>query len=776
MSMQAAENAQVRKGPGAADPAGRATPGGRPDSPAGRAPVVAAKSVAGTAVAGKVLAWTADCISRDVEARRLFLWLPVAMALGIGLYFSAGSEPEPGAPAWLAGVALVAAVMARHRPFARGVLAALAAAAAGFALSAWRTADVAAPVLDRPASGSLSGFIETAEARAGGGRILLRVHAFADRPADRLPFRVRVSLPDTAHLKAGDFIVAQARLIPPPPASRPGGYDFAREAYFQRIGAVGSLTGPVALAPAPFEPPLAFRLSAAVDRARNALTSRIVAVIGGAPGAVAASLVTGKRGLIPEPVNEALRAAGIYHVVSISGLHMVLAAGMVFWFVRAAAAAVPAVALRWPVRKIAALVAIAAGCAYNVFAGAEIATQRALVMSVALFGAVLADRAALSMRNLAFAALLVMAFEPESVLGPSFQMSFAAVAALIALYERTGAVAAAGEAGLLPSSAGSAGIGPALGPRSRWRGRIARAVIGTAAATLVAEAATAPFGLYHFQRFTLFGLVGNALTLPLVSIVVMPMALLGALASPFGLDAPFWQVMGLGVEAMLWLAARVASWPGARGLVPSFGTPALLLLVAAGVWLVVWTTSWRWLAVFPALAGILLASVTTGPALVVAPDGRSAMVRQPDGRLALVGKSPGTFVLDQWLRADADPRPADDQTIRQSARCDATGCVGHLFDGQAVSIVLRPAAFEDDCRRAAVIISPLPAPGWCRPALLLDRPALTVTGAVSVLVTPDGFAIRPARDPLAIRPWHPRPPAAARRTIDPSADDDEAAW
>lgn len=719
--------------------------------------------------------WISGCLALEAAARRSFLWLPVAMGLGIVLYFTAEAEPSPSPPTALAILAAVAAFAARNMPLARGAFAGLAAAMAGFAIAGWRSADVAAPVLDRPAFGVLSGFIETTEVRAGGGRLRLRVHAFADRPPERTPYRVRVTLPQVGALKAGDFIVARARLIPPPPASRPGGYDFAREAYFQRIGAVGSLTGSVELAPAPAEAPLSLRTAAAVDRARNALTARIVAVIGGAPGAVAASLVTGKRGLIPEPVNEVLRAAGIYHVVSISGLHMVLAAGMVFWTVRAVAAAIPAIALGWPIRKIAAVVAILAGCAYNIFAGAEIATQRALVMSVALFGAVLADRAALSMRNLAFAALIVMALEPESVLGPSFQMSFAAVAALIALYERTGSIAAAGESGMMPGLSGASPVKKWIPPSglsmraARW---LAKAVLGTAAATLVAEAATSPFGLYHFQRFTLYGLIGNALTLPLVSIVVMPTAVLGVLATPFGLDAPFWLAMGWGVSAMLRLSELVASWPGARGLVPAFDTPALLLLVLAGLWLVLMTTSLRWLALVPGLAGAALAASAPAPAVVVAADGRSAMVRQKDGRLALVGASPGPFVLDQWLRADGDPRAADDPTVRQGPRCDPSGCVALLADGRALAIVLKHGAFEEDCRRAIIVVAPIPAPAWCRPDMLFDEPYLARSGALALRPSGVRLDIQASRSALSVRPWHPEPPPSARASLEALGEDD----
>ena len=732
-------------------------PGGTAASDAAARPAPAPRT-ARAAVAG----WW----SREVDARRPFLWLPVAMAAGIALYFAADGEPAPGLPLALAAAAGLAAWHVRRALLPRAACLAAAMACLGFGLSAVRTAGVAAPVIDRPVAGVLGGFVESAEARVAGGRIVVRVHDLAGHRAERRPWRVRVTLPDVAGIKAGDFIVARVRLVPPPPASRPGGYDFAREAFFQRLGGVGSVIGPVAIAPPPVEPPLDLRVGAAVDRARNALTRRIVDVIGGPAGPVAASLVTGKRGLIPEPVNETLRAAGIYHVVSISGLHMVLAAGMVFWGVRALGAAVPAVALRWPVRKIAAAAAILAGAAYNVFAGAEIATQRALIMTVALFGAVLVDRAALSMRNLAIAALVVMALEPESLLGPSFQMSFAAVAALIALYERTGAPVAGAEAGAAPQPA------PPRPPEG-WIARGLRLLAGTAAATLAAEAATAAFSLYHFQRLTLYGLVGNALTLPLVSFVVMPMAVLGALASPFGLDAPFWQVMGLGVDAMLAVSAHVAAWPGAVAVVPAFGPLPLLLTVAAGLWLVLMTTPLRWAALAPAAAGIGLAAAAPAPALVVSADGRSAAVRQADGRLALAGASPGAFALDQWLRADGDPRTADDASLR-GARCDPAGCVARLPDGRAVAVVARAAAFAQDCRRAHVVVTPLVAPVWCRPAALVDRAVLARTGALVLYPDGEGFAVRPARSLGARRPWHPAaPPPAPAPTGRSAAEEDE---
>lgn len=408
----------------------------------------------------------------------------------------------------------------------------MAAAFLGFAAAAWRVSEVAAPVLTRTTIGPLIGTVEALDEREVGARLLIRVESFAGLAPEARPARVRVSFRKTPTPLPGDVVAATARLLPPPEAARPGGYDFARDAYFQGIGAVGSLVGAVTIR-APTEPlPLRLRLAATLDAARNGLTRRIAEAAGGQAGAVAAALVTGKRGLIGPATNDALRAAGIYHVVSISGLHMVLAAGVVFWLVRALLALVPHCALLWPIKKIAAGFAMVGVTAYCAFSGWDIAAERSLIMTLIMLGAILVDRPALSMRNLALAALIALAREPEGLLGPSFQMSFGAVAGLIAC------------ARLID---GRLFVRPGAGRLGRLVGSGLSAVTGTLATTLVAQVATAPFATYHFQTIQPFGLVGNALTLPLVSLVVMPSAVIGILAYPFALDRPIWWLMGQAV-------------------------------------------------------------------------------------------------------------------------------------------------------------------------------------------------------------------------------------
>ncbi|HEV2559424.1 MAG TPA: ComEC/Rec2 family competence protein [Microvirga sp.] len=672
----------------------------------------------------------------EVEQRRLFPWLAVAFGAGILLFFAAEGRPALWAPVLVASLGAAAAMCLRGRPLPFGIALAIAAFFAGFSAGVVRARSVEAPALDRTVVAPLRGIVEAIEERPDGARLTVRVLALDRVPPGRQPKRVRVTARDVRGLGPGQEIAATARLLPPPEPAWPGGYDFARDARYRGIGAVGSLVGDIA-ASAPAQPlDLGLRLAAGVDAARNALTQRIAASIGGQAGAVSAALVTGKRGLIEEPTNDILRAAGIYHIVSISGLHMVLAAGTIFWSVRALLALSATAALMWPVKKIAALAAMVGAGAYCIFSGSEVATERSLVMTLVMFGAMLVDRPALSVRNLAIAAVIVLAREPETLIGPSFQMSFGAVAALIALS---------------PLLQLRAGEGAPSGPLDRaWRWAL-RAFAGLVAMTLVASLATAPFAAYHFQTLNPFGLVGNGLALPLVSLAVMPAALLGVLAYPFGLDGPVWWVMGLAVDQVLAVSAWVSGFEGSNVVVPAFGAGALALFSGALLVATLPASALRWLAVLPSGAGLALAATPPRYDLFVDREGAGAAVRGRDGALVILGK-PSDFVVEQWLRADGDGRGADDAALRQAATCDPAGCVAITTGGRAVAYVTDRSALEEDCRRAAVVITRLDAPG-CGAPLVLDRPALLRRGATAARFGEADLAIRSTRLKEERRPW-----------------------
>lgn len=697
--------------------------------------------------------WLERNLAREIEQRRLFPWLAVCFGLGIILFFQA-ERPALWAPLGALVVSTAAAVRLRHNLLTLSVCIGLAAVFAGFSAGVIRTRSVAAPVLTRTVIAPVSGFIEAIEDREEGKRILLRVASLQGMAEAERPLLVRASLRNGDHLSAGQFIAGTARLLPPPQPAWPGGYDFSRDAYYRGIGAVGSFTGTVRQLEPPTSPGWSLRLAARIDEARNALTQRIAASIGGAAGGVGAALVTGKRGLIGETTNDVLRAAGIYHIVSISGLHMVLAAGTFFWLVRALLALSPGLALHWPVKKIAAVAAMVGATAYCIFSGSDVATERSLVMTLVMFGAVLVDRPALSLRNLSIAALIVLAREPEALLGPSFQMSFGAVAAMMTLVP------------LMQRRRAEVGSAMLIDKMLSWAGRSA---FGLVATTLVASLATAPFAAYHFQSLNPYGLIGNALALPLVSLVVMPAAVLGVLAYPFGLDAPIWTIMGIAVAKVLDVSAWVGGFSGSTVVVPALGAGALALLSAGLLVLTIPASQLRWFALIPAGAGLAFAAMPHRYDIYVDRNGAGAAIRNRLGELTIVGK-PSDFVVEQWLRADGDGRRSDDASLKQAARCDRLGCVVETETQRAVAIVQEFSAFEDDCRRAAIIITRLDAPSNCGASVVLDRKALAERGATAIRLTSEAAEIQSVKKGREVLPWTAtakasRPPTQERTRL-----------
>ncbi|MCP1557480.1 UNVERIFIED_ORG: ComEC/Rec2-related protein [Methylobacterium sp. SuP10 SLI 274] len=453
-----------------------------------------------------------------------------------------------------------------------------------------------------------------------------------------------------------------------------------------------------------------------------------------------------RKRLRPQTVEEAATPpANLPHRVSISGLHMVLAAGVVFWLVRAGLALVPVLALAWPIKKIAAGTAMLGVTAYCAFSGWDVAAERALIMTLVMLGAILVDRPALSLRNLALAAILALAREPEALLGPSFQMSFGAVAGLIAC------------APLIDGRVFRTDSSSRILRAASW---VAKAVVGTLATTLVAQLATAPFATYHFQTVQPFGLVGNALTLPLVSLAVMPAAVLGMLAYPFALDRPVWWLMGLAVRGMLDISAWIAGFGQANVVLPAFGTGALMLLAAALLLATLPVSRLRLLALVPAGLGVALAASPIRYDIYIERDGAGAAVRGKDGRLVVLGRPPG-FVLEQWLKADGDARRPEAATAAAGPRCDRIGCTLTAVDGRAVALVMNKRAFAEDCARADILITRLRAPPGCAAPLIADRTFLAVRGATAIRLGTAGPEIVTARGAGQPKPWQPRPASAA---------------
>jgi competence protein ComEC len=735
------------------------------DAGRGRAPFFGALTLSFRAL-------VAAAVAKETALRRPFLWTPVLAGAGALLYFAADHEPSlPVALALFLALAF-GAYRARGAPRFFIPLVLLACVTGGFFSACWRAARVDAPILPRIGVGFLTGFVEEVDLRRAGARFVLRVASAEGLPGDAAPARVRLTTRGEPNFKAGDFIALKARLLPPAHASLPGGYDFARDAYFLGLGAVGSALGRVDILPPPDPAPWSLRFYAAVDRARNALASRVYNVLQGDAGAIAAAMVTGKRDFLSDNAKELIRRAGIFHVVTISGIQMSLVAGFFFVGLRRLFACSRTLALNYPIKKWAAALAIFGAILYDVGRGSRVGTERALVMTLVMLVAVLFDRPALSMRNLAWAAFFVLAFEPEALLGASFQLSFAAVAALIAVFEARAETRAAmrGAQGIVRADASMMRVfarffqAPSTGPGAALF------------ATLCATSATASFMANDFHELSPYVLIGNPLTLAIIEFFAVPCALLGAMLYPLGLDAFVWRYLGLGIDLIASIAKLIASAPGADFPVKSFAPWAIFFLALALLSIVLWR-SWllRSMAVPFAAIGLIGASSSAGFDLAVGPSGEAAALRQSGGSLALLGRRPDAFAAEQWLRADADSRPPGDAT--GGVACDDAGCAARAIDGRLVALVEKRGALIEDCARAAIVVTPLFAPQGCGAPIVIDRRKLEETGAVALRFLGARVEWTTARSRGEDRPWsrapRQRPPPPQAEEMEHAANAEE---
>ena len=676
------------------------------------------------------------------ERQRVFLWMPVLFGAGSGLYLTLPVEPIGWVAPVAAGLfALAALLLRRHAAPALG-LAALALLAAGFAAADWRTDRVSAPVLAEAIGPTdVSGRVVWVGAGNGPQRYLLDHVSIEGLAAAETPVRVRLSvrsaIPDGAGVP-GSWLTARASLRPPPAPAEPGAWDFARQAWFQRIGAVGFAYGAPALAPSPEEE--GGGLLSLLSRVRHWVSARILAHTTPSAGPFAAALLTGDRSAIEETKLKAMRDSGLAHLLAISGLHVGLVAGFIFFATRGLLALIETVALRMPIKKWAAACALLGAAAYLLLSGMSVPTQRAFVMVGVVLIAIMLDRASISMRLIAWAALLVLAIAPESMLGPSFQMSFAAATALIATYE-----AARG-----PFARLAARGGLALGPLVY--------AAGVGLTSLVAGIATGPFAVYHFNRIADYGLLANLGAVPITGFWIMPWGLISLVLMPFGLEAIALAPMGWGIDAVVWIARMVASQPGAVTLVPAMPPAGLLTIVVGGLWLCLWRSRWRFLGIAVIGGGMAMAGLERRPDILVDGEAKVMAVRGADGELWLSTRKRGRFVSDVWLRRDGQAEtptwPRDGEGAPAAGlRCDTLGCIQRRGE-RTIAFVRDPRAFDEDCSRAYLVVSAVPAWDLCpEPETVVDRFDLWRSGSHAIWLSPDGVRVESVAGSRGRRPW-----------------------
>jgi competence protein ComEC len=683
-----------------------------------------------------------------LESERWLLWFPVFLAVGIAGYFSLPMEP----PLW-SGVAALGllgscAIISWNRPYAVLALLFVSAPVLGFTAAQWRTEFVAAPVLAGTEQwADVTGQVLDAEIDPPGARVTLDHVTIAGLVSEQTPARIRIRLPGSVPVPApGAWIAARAKLSPPSRPVLPGGFDFQRLDFFRQVGAVGIATRDVRT----IQPPAAARLSLAsevwgaawreIAAIRVDMAQRILAVLPGDTGTIAVALIAGDQYGISDATMDDMRDSGLAHLLSISGLHILLVTTILFGGFRLLFAAVGRIALYFPIKKWAAAIALIGAGFYVLLAGAPVPTLRSFIMAGIFLLGIMLDRDAISMRTVAIAAVIVLLLGPEGLTGASLQMSFAAVIALIALYE------------VIRDRQASRERDPSL------FGRAMRYLMFTILASLVASLATAPFALYHFNRPSLYGVAANLLAVPLTSVWVMPWAVAAVMLMPFGWESVALVPMGWGVDGIRYIAGAVAGWPGAAQPLPAMPLAGLLILIAGGLWLCLWRRRWRFLGVPLMALGLLGMLFVRQPDILISEDGDLMAVRNTAGDYVLSSLTRAGFEREIWLRRagqeEGQAWPVEGYGADGRLSCDSLGCL-YRIHGRLIALAWEPAALAEDCRTADIVISVDSIRLDCpQPLARIDWRDRRRNGAYAIWIAEDGsFEIVAVDDLRGRRPW-----------------------
>lgn len=657
-------------------------------------------------------------LAQALEERRLFLLLPFALILGLIASTSVQSAPDPVA------LAAVGAAIAIGLPLAAGRLALLrllvlaAAFWLGFSLLAIHGALFGTPMLAQPEFGTYTVTVdEVLSDGANGGRFIVSGIA-PDSVSDALPIRrARLSLDSDIVLSTGDTVSGRFRFAPVPGPAVPGGFDAQFHGYFEGVGAYATAIGPVTRT-SEGEATLPGR---AIDSVRRAISARIDATLTQPAAGIARALITGDQSSVDEAARDTMATAGLAHVLSISGLHLTIVAGGIFAALRMALSFWTGLSRRISTKRLAAVAGIVSALLYFSISGGNVAALRATIMIVLVLGAVVVGRRALTMRNVAIAALLVILTDPASVFRPSFQLSFAAVVALIGAWEM---------------SRGREGEERSLGRQVLSYG------LGIVATSVVAGIATLLFSAYHFQQTSPLGVLGNLLSLPLVSFVMMPAAVLAVVFMPFGIEGPFLGAVGWSIDRMLDVARLVASLSGGLDVSPLLTPLALGIGLLALCWFAFFTSWWRLLGPVLAVPAVILFAVDRPPDVMISDTTQATAVRFANSMRLVTGRA-GSFAVGVWEETYGGG-PIEAVGESDPVRCDSIGCIVKSPSGYTLAVVDDPAAFFEDCSLVDAVITRITSPATCGAPLVIDAKTLAVRGVHWLRWTGDSFEVRPA--------------------------------
>lgn len=689
----------------------------------------------------KILAWWYE------ERAQHVLWVPVCYGVGVGFYFLFPVEPSHPLLYALLLVSLVVSGLARrYKPLYGVPTFIVMLIIAGMAFSCFRTDWVSAPILKEALPmRTITGTVEEITTKPKNTRLLLRDVEIAELAPEETPPRIAITLrsraPET--LVLGDRVQLRAGVYPPPFPAIAGGFQFNRHFYFKQVGAVGFAMGKqplTVITSHQSEYGILERITVIRSNVSNWLRTRL----GEETGSVAAALVAGEQSAIPESINENMRRAGISHVLSISGLHLALAAGILFYLVRLILVLIPGFALRHDSKKWAAVAALIGSFFYLLLAGWPVPAVRSYVMVALLLCAVLINRNVTPMRSLALAASLILIITPDALLSPSFQLSFAATIALIAWYDHW----------------------RKQEDRKSWHSwftlhKLIAFLWGIIITSAIATLATTPYILFHFDELSTYAIIGNMITAPVISLVIMPVIVCLLILLPFGAADWLLPLLGMGIDTMLWLAEQVAVLPYSVVTLAPLGVLGVTLTSLGGLWICLWKHHARHLGWPVVIIGLLTLLVYQPPDMVVSADSKKLALRINNERVVMLSGQRKGFSQDQWLRFFQVPefslyRPKVDF---ETVSCDRVGCLYHA-KGYEISLPKRREALAEDCENARLVLALKwsaygnSLPLACKHTFVLDRYWFKRVLGASIYLEPSGeLKIRTVRESLGDRPW-----------------------
>ena len=653
-------------------------------------------------------------------------WLAVAFAAGIAAWFALGG---PGG--WVAvmagGLLLATSALALWRREEARVHLLTACVAVGLLVAsgvavAWaRSEIVGAQPLDRPTSALLTGRVLERIEQPAEERV--RLVLAAREPDSGRAIKVRVNVPlaqDRPGLSEGAVVRVRAMLMPPASPMLPGGYDFARAAWFQGYAATGSTQGPIELV----EP--ATKDGAPIAALQRRLSQHVRARLNGSAGSIAAAFASGDRGAIAEADEVAMRDAGLTHLLSISGLHVSAVIAAAYALAIRLLALWPWLALRVRLPLVAAACGALAGIAYTLLTGAEVPTVRSCIGAVLVLIALALGREPLSLRMVAVGAFFVLLLWPESLIGPSFQMSFSAVIAIVALHS-------------------SAPVRAFLAPQGEaWAQRLGRNLAMLLITGLVIEFTLMPIVLFHFHRAGFYGALANVVAIPLTTFVSMPLIALALALDLVGLGAPVWWLAGQSLDLLLAIAHVTAAQPGAVKMMPQMSGATFALFVGGLLWLALWRGRARLLGLVPGAVAVILLATTPIPDLLISGDGRHVGIAGEGERLLMLRDTRSGFARDNLAELAGfigDPLPLAQWP---GARCSADFCAMTLRRaGREWSVLMSRSRnlveleeLARACAAADIVVSDRRLPRPCRPRWLkADRRMLEETGGLAIVLS-----------------------------------------